>query len=93
MDEAEAQAIFNRFLASKTDEVGIALAVTPKGTQRLANGWAFTYQSRSFIETGDFSQMLVGQGPVIVLDDGRIAEGGSLDTTPQDVLRRHGQQT
>jgi len=32
--------------------------------------------------------MLVGHGPVVVTDDGRIIEGGSLDRDPEEMLGR-----
>ncbi|MGY8711935.1 YrhB domain-containing protein [Bradyrhizobium sp. 18BD] len=29
-------------------------------------GWVFFYQSREFLDTGDFSEVLVGNAPIIV---------------------------
>ncbi|WP_370288178.1 YrhB domain-containing protein [Siccirubricoccus soli] len=77
----------------KAGEIGVALAAVPNGTQRLDNGWAFHYQSRSYVKTRAFSEMLAGHGPVVVLDNGRVLEGCSLDRTPSDVLQRYGEPT
>lgn len=35
-------------------------------------GWVFYYNSMKFIETGDFHQMLGGNGPVVVLHAGEV---------------------
>jgi hypothetical protein len=91
MDEAAATAIFEHFLSEKEKSIHQPLAIVAKETQRIPKGWAFVYQSKSYVETGNFSDMLVGQGPVIVLDDGRILEGGSLHPHPEDVLRQFGE--
>ncbi|WP_443083358.1 YrhB domain-containing protein [Variovorax sp. IB41] len=35
-------------------------------TKEDLDGWYFPYQSKSFIESGDFNQSLVGNWPVFV---------------------------
>ena len=41
-------------------------------------GWAFFYNARRFVETGDILQSLVGAGPIVVLAaGGEIHELGS----------------
>jgi len=91
MDEAAATAIFEHFLSEKEKSIHQPLAIVATATHSIPRGWAFVYQSRSYVETGNFSDMLVGQGPVIVLDDGRILEGGSLHLRPEDVLSHFGE--
>jgi hypothetical protein len=34
-------------------------------------GWVFFYDSRAYLETGDFSRKLVGNAPIVVDRDGR----------------------
>jgi|KBSMisStandDraft_5_1062788.scaffolds.fasta_scaffold3256084_1 hypothetical protein len=88
MDEAQALAAFEHFLVSKEAEFAQALGRVPIAPERLSHGWAFYYQSRDFLETGAFRDQLVGQGPVLVLDDGRVVAGGSLDWPPEVFLKR-----
>lgn len=41
-------------------------------------GWIFFYTSRRYLETGNISDMLAGNGPVLVRkDDGSIRQFGS----------------
>ncbi|MFD1788376.1 YrhB domain-containing protein [Sphingomonas floccifaciens] len=79
---------FDAFLSVKELEVGEPLSALPAEPSRLSAGWAFFYQSRAYVETGAFEKMLVGHGPVVITDDGRIIEGGSLDGDPEEMLRR-----
>ena len=88
MNEEEALAKFEAYLAEREEETSLALGRTAEGPDRLSRGWAFFYQSREFLETGNVSDQLVGHGPVLVLDDGRIVEGGSLDWPPEAFLKR-----
>lgn len=88
MDEAGAVAVFEAFLLRKQKEIGEPLLRVPMPAQRLSRGWSFFYQSREYVETGEFRAMLVGQGPVVIGDDGRIIEGGSLDRDPESLLTR-----
>jgi hypothetical protein len=50
-----------RAIADATnDEFGIV------GNEIIDEGWLFFYNSKDFIETGSFSSMLVGNGPIFV---------------------------
>ncbi|WP_158564196.1 YrhB domain-containing protein [Jiangella anatolica] len=42
------------------------------------DGWAFGYNSRAFIEDGDISSSLAGNGPVIVPKSGAAPYMGSV---------------
>ncbi|WP_448538179.1 YrhB domain-containing protein [Sphingobium yanoikuyae] len=87
-NEASPARAFDAFLIAKELEIGESLSALPAGPQRLSSGWAFFYQSRAYAETGAFDKMLVGHGPVVVSDDGRVIEGGSLDHDPERMLSR-----
>jgi hypothetical protein len=86
--EASPVRAFDAFLSLKEREIGEPLSALSPGPKRLSTGWAFFYQSRAYAETGAFDKMLVGHGPVVVTDDGRIIEGGSLDRDPEEMLGR-----
>ncbi|OYW51090.1 MAG: hypothetical protein B7Y36_06905 [Novosphingobium sp. 28-62-57] len=78
---------FASFLVEKEREMGEHLSLA-KGPDRLSTGWVFYYQSRAYVETSSINEMLVGHGPVIVADDGRVIEGSSMDRDPEEMLKR-----
>jgi hypothetical protein len=86
MDESTALAIFEDFLRMNEGQLGILLAEVPTSRKRLSTGWAFYYQSQAYVEGGSFSDLLVGHGPVVISDDGRLLEGGSLDSDAEALL-------
>jgi len=86
MDEKAATRAFQDFLIRKSAEIGEALAPTLLQPRRLSAGWAFQYQTQSYIERGDLGAMLVGHGAVIVADDGRIIESGSSDRDLESLI-------
>ena len=56
-----------RAIADATnDEFGIV------GNEIIDEGWLFFYNSKDFIETGSFSSMLVGNGPIFVERSGAV---------------------
>ena len=85
-----ATAAFIAFLARKQTALGEELGRVPIPAERLSAGWAFYYQSSAYLETGNFGDQLVGQGPVVIKDDGTVIEGGSLDWQPEKLLSRKG---
>lgn len=87
-NEASPVRAFASYLTAKERELGEPLSALPAGPERLSKGWAFYYQSRAYVETGAFDQMLVGHGPVVVADDGRVIEGSSVDRDPEEMLLR-----
>jgi len=74
MNLDQARKIFERdVMALKADCVTIEAA-----TREFQRCFAFVYQSKKFVETGSFTEMLVGQGPVLISRvDGRVFETGS----------------
>jgi hypothetical protein len=86
MDQPAALAIFEDFLRKQEAKVGVRLAEAPGSSQRLSKGWAFYYQSLSFVTGGRLIDQLVGQGPIVISDDGRLLEGGSLDVDAEALL-------
>ena len=74
MNLDQARAIFERnVLAPNSDRVLVEGA-----TREYSRCFVFIYQSKKFVETGDFSEMLAGHGPVLVSrEDGRVFETGS----------------
>lgn len=79
---------FASFLIEKERELGEPLSALAESPERLSTGWVLYYQSRAYLQTGSLSDRLVGHGPVVVADDGRLIEGGSLDRDPEEMLTR-----
>jgi len=53
-------------------------SVMPKSTKEFSKCFCIYYQSNNYVETGQFSDMLVGHGPVLIeKSTGRVFETGS----------------
>jgi hypothetical protein len=89
MELADAQYLAQQVVETQERKTGVPLGINVGATQRLLQGWAFYWNSRAFLASRDLNHSLVGHGPLIVLDDGRILEGGSAES-PEDVLYRFG---
>ena len=74
-DNAREKALATLHRLSK--EGGIDLALIESSTRELPYGFAFFYQSRAFIETGDVFAAIGGNGPLVVLHSGRVECLGS----------------
>jgi len=92
MDGWAARKIFDAFLIDMEKRVGLPLAVFEDTIEQIPGGWVFRYQGREWVKSQDMSDLsgfLVGHGPVVVLDNGVVLQGGSLDRDPSDIIRRH----
>lgn len=57
-------------------DTDIPLVITLQG--RFSEGWFFCFQSKEYLETGDFSAQLAGNGPFIIdKDTGQLHELGT----------------
>jgi hypothetical protein len=58
--------------------IGTDFAIVPESIHDLEDVFSFSYQTRTFLETGNFSYMTVGQGPTFIhKKDDRIFHYGS----------------
>jgi hypothetical protein len=53
-------------LAAFAEEAECEVVIVDSATIERAFGWVFFYQSREYVETGDFAHRLVGNAPLIV---------------------------
>ena len=75
---AEAKALVEAFLANGDLPARPAAIVLDDETIERPWGWAFFYNSREFVETGDVSSCLAGNAPLIVeRGSGRLLETGT----------------
>lgn len=53
-------------------------------------GWVFPYESRAYLESNDFADKLIGEGPLLVTEDGRALFMGTAHPPGWyvDALRR-----
>ncbi len=78
MNQEEAQKLVEINVISKLPNC----AVIEKSTTEYEKCFVFYYQSKAFIKSNDFKDMLIGQGPVIVdKGSGKIFETGSAYST------------
>jgi hypothetical protein len=74
---SEALKLMQEFLAKEHPAGGVAVNVA--ATVERPYGWIFSYNTIRALETGDYTQGLVGNGPLLVRrNDGRIIRFPSL---------------
>jgi hypothetical protein len=88
IDRKAAEAIRDQYIARINEKMTTDVRPTC-ALRSLDQGWLFYWNSAAYLDGGDWTTSLVGQGPIIILRDGAVLEGGSADQ-PIDVLRRYG---
>jgi hypothetical protein len=74
----DAKKIAERYIAALEPTVGMKLMLIDDATIERNLGWVFFYNTRSFLESGQFSDCLAGNAPIIVERfDGRLHETGT----------------
>eukprot|EP01030_Chromulinospumella_sphaerica_P017436 gene17436-17264_t len=69
--------------------VGRPLSLVEASIREIEAGFVFFWNATRFLKTGNDYDALIGQGPLIVLRNGEVLEGGSRDT-PESLLNFHG---
>lgn len=76
MDKTEAFKLVENELKTQSPEIDCA--ILEDETIEKSWGWVFFYQSKAFISSGDFRDMLGGNAPLIVnRASGKITETGT----------------
>jgi Immunity protein 35 len=68
----DAKVLAEREVGAIAAATGDDLVVIHDDTVEVAQGWVFFYNSREFVETGDFRDALAGNGPIFVDRDGLV---------------------
>jgi hypothetical protein len=68
----DAKVLAEREVDAIAAAVGDDFVVIHDETVEIAEGWVFFYNSREFVETGDFRDALAGNGPIFVDRDGLV---------------------
>lgn len=77
VDAEEAQRLAEAELATGDQRHG----PTVTSVRRISRTWVVFWNSRLFVETGDEMQMLGGNAPLMVSDDGRVGVAGTAQPT------------
>lgn len=78
MDIDSAKALVLKVVNSSYHVPGDELVIVDENTIEKDYGWVFFYTSRRYVETGDISEMVVGNGPIVVEKaDGSITRLGT----------------
>lgn len=78
MTEKEAREIALRYLKPMERWSGCELVILDSETVEKSFGWIFFYQSGRYLESGNFSDTLAGNAPIIVARaDGRVHVTGT----------------
>jgi hypothetical protein len=66
----QAKVIAEKTVRAVADEANDEFRIV--GNETIDEGWLFFYNSKEFMETGSFSSMLVGNGPIFVDRSGAV---------------------
>lgn len=78
MTENDARQVALAYVKEMERESACELALVDRCTIEKSFGWVFFYQSKRYLGTGEFSDSLAGNAPIVVAKaDGRIHETGT----------------
>lgn len=66
LDFKDALDLARSYVKQKAAECGIDLQLVEAEILEKSFGWVFFYQSKRFLETGDYSERLAGNAPFII---------------------------
>lgn len=69
IDAVEARELARQYIKAIEPSVGAELMLLDESTIEREVGWIFFYQTREFVETGNWSSALAGNAPLIVNRD------------------------
>lgn len=93
INKEQAEKIVYKHLALLEKESGVQLKLINTETIEKEFGWIFFYNSKKYIETGEFRYMLAGNAPIIVnKKDGSLYETGTsqpIDCYVTEYVKKH----
>ncbi|MBD1548710.1 YrhB domain-containing protein [Roseibium aggregatum] len=54
------------------EKIGMAVEIYSEETREIAQGWVFFYNSEEYMRTGNYRFQLAGNGPILVMREGKI---------------------
>jgi hypothetical protein len=88
LDRSAARSIADAYLDAyhRWDPTAPEVVIVDSSTREADAHWAFVYQSRRYIESGDFRHALAGNAPIFVAErDGAVSIGGSAETVEKQL--------
>ncbi len=78
MTEGEARAIAIAYLDAAMRGSGVDVVIVDNATIEKSYAWIFFCQSKRYLESGNFSDRLAGNAPIVVAKaDGRVHQTGT----------------
>lgn len=74
VDEGAAKEIARAHVVRLSESVGEPCALVPSETREVEQGWLFFFNTAEFVQSRDPMHSLAGNGPFLVLRDGRVHE-------------------
>jgi hypothetical protein len=88
MNQQKARTLAYKYLQSIIDVKTWPFEILDSQTIAKSYGWIFFYQSMQYLKTGFLSDMLVGNGPILVEKSGKIIQF-STALPIEESLRRY----
>ena|SRR5438309_510488 len=88
MNEQEAEQIAHEYIQSILEDVSMPIEILEDQTIEKPYGWIFFYQSKRYLDTKAITDMLVGNGPILVEKSGKAILLPSA-IPPDEALRRY----
>jgi len=86
MDRARAEKIAKTAIVELSRDIDMPIEMHNDMTIERRLAWVFFYNSKEYIETGDYRSALLGAGPVVVYKaDGRVVCHGGVPPV-EDIL-------
>ncbi|WP_375491028.1 YrhB domain-containing protein [uncultured Jatrophihabitans sp.] len=81
----DARKIVDVIVGARQAALGVDLVVL-EPPQEFAQGWLFLYDSKDYVQTGNISSAIAGNGPIAVFSSGEVQLLGTADSV--DILLR-----
>lgn len=74
----EAERIAHEYVRTRKVEPDVELVLLTEKTIERSFGWVFFYDSKRYVQTGEFRDAVLGNAPIVVTKhDGRVHETGT----------------
>jgi hypothetical protein len=74
MNQPEAAQIALKYIESIREDPKLEVQILEEHTIKKPYGWIFFYQSKKYLHSDSITDVLVGNGPVLVLETGTIVQ-------------------
>jgi Immunity protein 35 len=86
-DRESAEAKLKELINADYHVAGDEVSIVPERTIEKNYGWIFFCESKKYLETGEFSHRLAGNGPVVFEKESGLVHHLGSHTHPQELIR------